>query len=210
MEVPELTREGHRFINDLLEIYRETPGNKHDTVGKLANLKYSSSGNYNISGMPVEHPNYGELVTDTSKEYYLKARYPGTDDEYDETKRMGATYTSDHGGYYQNECFGEARIWLEAKERGEEHMELFAPVVDYDGEEFTWNVMLATGGRRTQKRRETVSETDPKDLGWKPQDTEYGKLDGRVVAHDYGMWRRKDDTWLVPEEDVFKENPVLF
>lgn len=212
MDVPELTREGHRFIKDLLEIYRETPSHKQDTVGKLATLKDSEHGNFGISEIPVKHPNYSELVTDTSKEYYLKARYPELWEEFDETKRVGSAYEPErpHGGYYQNECFGETRIWLEAKERGEKHMELFAPVIDYDGEDFSWTVMLKCGFMDSHKHRSTPYKTDLKKLGWKPHDIECGKFDNRKVAYDYGMWRRENDEWLVPEEDVFKDNSVFF
>ncbi|MFC7010060.1 hypothetical protein ACFQIA_23735 [Halalkalicoccus sp. GCM10025704] len=203
MDVPELTREGHRFIEDLLEIYKETHGSKHSTIGKLATLKQSDSGGV----MPVEHPNYGELVTDSSKEYYLKARYPETWDDLPPNHRREPTYESDKpdGGCYTNECFGEARVWLEAKERGKEHMDLFAPVVDYDGEEFRWIVML-----KCDYGAPIMIQLPTAELGWVSEDTETGLLDGQKVAYDYGMWKRKNDEWLVPEEDVFKDNPVFF
>lgn len=211
MDVPELTKEAYHFIDDLLDIYKETHGSKHDVVGKLANLRGSGYGNFNISEMPVEHPNYGQLVTDPSKRYYLKARYPETWDDIEVTDKMGDPYEREnkHGGHYTNECFGEARIWLEAQERGEEHMKIFAPVVGYDGEDFRWTVMLHCEFMDSWKRQTTPYESDPQKLGWMPHDTECGLLNGRKVAYDYGMWRRENNEWLVAEEDIFKENPVF-
>lgn len=203
MDVPELTRNGHEFINDLFEIYKESHDSKYSTIGKLATLKQSDSGGV----MPTEHPNYGQLVTDPSKEYYLKARYPETWDDLSPNHRREPVLSSEkpHGGYYTNECFGEARVWLEAEKRGEDHIKLFAPVVDYDGKEFRWIVML-----KCEYGSPVMIQLPSAELGWISHDTEYGLLDGRKVAYDYGMWKRKQDEWLVSEEDVFKKNPVFY
>ncbi|AGB37784.1 hypothetical protein [Natronococcus occultus] len=210
MDVPELTNNAYQFIDGLIEIYREVPNGKHGLVGELANLEGAKYGDAGIAEMPVSHPNYGELVTDTSEEYYLKVR--SADSWPDITQKMPKGYKREekHGCHYLNECFGEARVWLEAKERGREHMELFAPVVGYDGEDFLWTVMLKCQNMPSRRPGAPDPEEthDPKSLGWKPHDTESGLLDGRKVAYDYGMWRREHDEWIVAEEDVFKQNPV--
>lgn len=210
MDVPELTNNAYQFINDLIKVYREVPSGKYGLVGKLANLGRTEHGNTRIAEMPVSHPNYGELVNDISENYYLKVRSVNPWPDITQKMPKGDKRERKHGGHYLNECFGEARIWLEAKERGREHMGLFAPVVGYDGKDFLWTVMLKCEDMPSRRPgAPDLEETqDPKSLGWKPHDTEPGLLDDCKVAYDYGMWRREHDEWIVDEEDVFKQNPL--
>ena len=207
-DVAELTRQGRSFIEDLADVYSETPANRHDIVGKLAGVKAYDQGNYNITKLPTEHPEYGSLISGPNETFYLKLRYPTPASEEQDggspTDQIGPGphHRAEHGGHYMNENFGEARVWLEARARSEEHTDLFAPVVDYDSKRFRWLVMQGTEYIGTMEDRSTPYENDPEELGWKPHDTENGRFEGRKVAYDYGMWRRENDEWMVSEEDV--------
>lgn len=138
---------------------------------------YEGYGTLHTSDVPLVLKAWGSSTDTTEIRHHARDTYP----------------------HFLNEVFGEVAIWKEAQQRGEPHTDLFAPVFEYD-ENYEWLVAAyATNIKRKYEEPSKKIEEQGKSLGWVPDDTETGKLNGDWVAVDYGDWWRLKDDW---ETDV--------
>ncbi|UPW01168.1 hypothetical protein M0R88_03465 [Halorussus gelatinilyticus] len=135
-----------------------------------------------------------KIVEERSSEYVLKMRGGGRADNPPNNK------ITEWGPFYRNEVFGEVRIWLEANSRG--YPELFAPIADWDRQNFQWLVMeKAKLPEDPIPAIEILKRKFNQRDDWTIDDAEVGVLDDRYVFIDYGeFWLR--DSWNVSEENL--------
>jgi hypothetical protein len=183
-----LTTSGEQFLADIIQDRRD--GDDEYFISDLC----EEWGLERVIGAGVRIPTeYGEydMVTDSNVPLLLKTRFGLSNPTQIRTHPRNACPR------FFNELFGEICVWKEALQRGEPHTDLFAPVFRYDTENFEWAVVgFATDIQHRNRPATKQVEEQGRELGWVPDDTEVGLLEGRYVAIDYGWWWRQNDEWI--------------
>lgn len=183
-----LTAEGEQFLADILQEYRD--GGDDYFVDDLCDeweLDQVYGGHIRF---PDEYEEYGTITT-ADYPLLLKTQFGLLN------PTQIRTHPRDAYPRFHNEVFGEICLWKEAQRRGEPHTDLFAPVFVYDTANFEWAIVASATDIRGRAAAETKHvENRGRELGWAPDDTEVGLLDGEYVAIDYGLWWRRNDEWI--------------
>jgi len=206
-----LTDSGVDYLEDLCDAFADSDASSKE-MSAVANRfgleRVNQSHRNNVGRIPSKSPSYGNILECTDRNHVVKCRYQNKDRFA--IHKPERTKGERGQRYYLNENFGEARTWLEACKRGQEH--LFAPVTAYDNENFRWLVMqevspeswswadLRLGNSVYHPVQDYFKRVQK--AGWYPFDSELGWLKGDLVAFDYGHYWRADEDWLVAEEVV--------
>lgn len=183
-----LTAVGEQFLADIIQAYRDRDDDYfvHDLCDEWE-LDHIYGGHIRL---PDEYEEYGTITTVDSP-LLLKTLF-----NHPNPKQI-RTHPRNAYPRFRNEVFGEICLWKEAQRRRKPHTDLFAPVFDYDTANFEWAIVASATDIRGRAAAETKHvENRGRELGWAPDDTEVGRLNGEYVAIDYGYWWRRNDEWI--------------